>query len=99
MTQAQTLLVVPDMLSGDRTVSAIHPLALWRMTQVVDGKIMRQGFCCDQIKVSPSAWSDWEAGKKIPDPESMAKIYLFTNGKVRPDHFYDLPRILRPAGK
>jgi hypothetical protein len=99
MTQSQTLQIVPDILSDNRAASTIHPLALWRMTQVVDGKIMRQGFCADQIKVGGSAWSDWEAGKKIPDPESMAKIYMFTLGMVRPDHFYDLPRLSRPARK
>lgn len=38
-------------------------------------------------------WYDWETGRRIPDRTYMPRIYGFTKGVVRPDHFYELPPI------
>jgi DNA-binding transcriptional regulator YdaS (Cro superfamily) len=70
--------------------NAIHPLKLWRRTQRVDGKEMQGSYAAAHVGVSPSSWSFWENGQKVPSPEQMRRIYIFTRGQVRPDHFHDI---------
>lgn len=69
-------------------INAIHPLKLWRLTQRVNGKEMQGSFAAAQVGVSPSSWSFWENGQKVPSPEQMRKIFIFTRGQVRPNDFY-----------
>lgn len=38
-------------------------------------------------------WFDWEMGRNIPSRTFMPRIFAFTRGDIRPDHFYDLPPI------
>lgn len=41
--------------------------------------------------VSVNSANRWVNGQHVPAPEMMVRIYVWTNGQVRPDDFYDLP--------
>lgn len=41
--------------------------------------------------VSVNSANRWVNRQHVPAPEMMIRIYVWTNGQVRPDDFYDLP--------
>lgn len=50
----------------------------------------------DWLGVDKSLVHRWVNDGAIPSPDKMRAIYRLTKGAVRPDHFYDLPRIGPP---
>lgn len=76
-----------------------NPLMAWRMTQSEPergGKrLMRVADAARGIGVPYQTWDGWEKdegepGHRKPDPENMRRIFLFTRGAIRPDHFYPI---------
>jgi transcriptional regulator with XRE-family HTH domain len=51
----------------------------------------------DWLGCDRSIVNRWINDGAIPSPDKMRAIYKLTRGQVRPDHFYDLPRLSRPA--
>jgi transcriptional regulator with XRE-family HTH domain len=45
------------------------------------------------LNVSPEAVYNWTKGKRIPRKDEMKSIFVWSNGHVRPDDFYDLPSL------
>lgn len=54
--------------------------------------IKREAFAAD-IGVTAVAVSRYCSGARMPDRETMRRIYQLTRGAVDPNSFYDLPRI------
>jgi len=52
----------------------------------------------DRIDVSRQSLHRYRNGERIPEPDSMVKIYVETDGEVDPNSFYALPA-LRSATK
>jgi hypothetical protein len=71
--------------SGD-----VHPLRAWREAQQPR---MTLDAAAAGVGTVRQTWYDWETGRRIPDRTYMPRIYGFTQGVVRPDHFYELPPI------
>ncbi len=46
---------------------------------------------------SVSGLRKWLRGERIPQKEVMERIFVATDGKVRPDDFYDIPKEGVPA--
>lgn len=47
----------------------------------------------DALATTLSSVCRYENGTRIPEPEMMRKIYVFTEGSISPDNFYDLPEL------
>jgi hypothetical protein len=86
------------------------PLAAWRKTQrrlnhrTKEPETLTQARACREFGVAQPVWRAWEMQPgsqefKMPDPRNMVKIFVFTRGQVRPDHFYKLPRLRDREGK
>lgn len=45
------------------------------------------------IVVSPQVMYLWCAGERIPRPDNMRDIYIWSQGAVTPGDFYDLPAL------
>jgi len=45
----------------------------------------------ERIERDHSAVARYVAGKSIPSPTTMVRIYVETRGEVQPNDFYDLP--------
>lgn len=78
----------------------VHPLKAWRMTQrVAEGRsgtrTMKRSDACRAFGVPFNTWDGWEryedeGGHRKPDPANMRRLFLFTRGAIRPDHFYSV---------
>lgn len=77
-----------------------HPLRVWREAQTVfDHKTkrnrpMRQADAARRFGCPQMSWAYWEKwpeeGGGVPNPDSLRKLFDFTNGKVTPNDFYRL---------
>lgn len=91
-------------MTQNDTAERIHPLKAWRLTQRHWDHGRREFRSVSIVEASrdfgvpPNTWTGWERyadepGARVPDRENMRKLFLFTRGQVRPDHFYDLPEL------
>ncbi len=66
--------------------ATLHPLRIWRKAK---------GLTLDQaaksVGTSRQMWSDGERGRRRPGEDFMAELYRFTEGRIEPNDFYDLP--------
>ncbi|WP_414902479.1 hypothetical protein ACMT1E_04415 [Sphingomonas flavalba] len=81
-----------------------HPLKLWRLTQRLEdtqtgaSRAWRVADAAAAFGVSFQTWRGWEMypdepGHRRPDMVNMERLYIFTRGQVRPDHFHNLPNL------
>jgi transcriptional regulator with XRE-family HTH domain len=60
-------------------------LTEWRRRQ---GLQSRQAAA--RLGIGPKSYSRYEAGRRIPRPATLRRIFLITGGAVTPDDFYDI---------
>ena len=61
-----------------------------RLHEYLKSEDIRPDRFADHIGVSRQAVDRYLHGQRIPEPNVMREIFHATNGKVRPDDFYDL---------
>jgi hypothetical protein len=78
-----------------------HPLKAWRMTQRVwiaarkEYRTMTITDAATKFGVPYQTWMAWEkfedeARFRRPDGANLKKLFLFTKGAIRPDHFHPI---------
>lgn len=74
------------------------PISLdeWRLRQGLTHKQLGQLIGCAGHMAYIYCCDPSDQNFRLPRSDRMARIYLVTNGEVRPDSFYRLPRISRP---
>ncbi|HEX8400498.1 MAG TPA: helix-turn-helix transcriptional regulator [Allosphingosinicella sp.] len=81
-----------------------NPLKAWRETQrrlhhrTREPEVLGITEAAKAIGVPYQTWRKWEMGDAIPDRDNMKKLFLYTRGQVRPDHFYGLAELRGAIG-
>jgi hypothetical protein len=85
-------------------LTRINPLKAWRLSQRrIDHRTKEAvtwtiADASRAFKVPYQTWMAWELDEgepnfRRPDAENMKKLFVFTRGQVRPDHFFNLPEL------